>query len=77
METKEQKRDRFERMVPKRVNVVLDRLRLLGNCANRVSYDYTEEDVNRIFAEIEGRVEAIKAQFHLPEKKSLKPKFKL
>ncbi len=77
METKEQKRDRFQRMVPKRVNVVLDRLRVLGNCANRNTYDYTEEDVNRIFSEIESRVAEIKAKFRLPEKKSIKPKFEL
>jgi len=77
METKEQKRDRFQRMAPKRVNAVLDKLRLVGNCASRRSYEYTEEEVNKIFSEIEDRVAEVKARFRFSEKKNIKPKFEL
>lgn len=49
----ETKRQRFVRIVENRTNKILDMLRLLGNCSNKSNYDYTEEDVKKIFSAIE------------------------
>ena len=65
----ETKRERFKRLASLRTNEVLRRLKVLGNCANRQAYEYFEEDVNRIFGEIERKVKEIKIRFHFPKKK--------
>lgn len=55
------KRERFERVASKRVQAVLDGLRLIGNCGNRINYSYTEEDVKYMFDEINRAVREAKA----------------
>jgi hypothetical protein len=59
----ETKRERFTRLAETRTNKVLHYLSLLGNCANRKNYDYTETDVRKIFQAIENEVKAIKSKF--------------
>jgi len=57
----ESKRDRFVRIVERRVNQILNNLDSLGKCANRKNYEYTDKDVSKIFAEIERKTKSIKA----------------
>ena len=64
-----QKRERFKRLATMRTNVVLQKLKVLGNCSNRSAYDYTEEEINKIFSEIERRTKETKAKFHFPKNK--------
>lgn len=66
------KRERFKRLATQRTNVVLKRLKVLGNCANRSAYSYTEEDINKIFSEVERRVRETKAKFYFPKNKEFK-----
>jgi len=66
------KRERFKRLAVYRTNQVLKRLKVLGNCANRSAYEYTEEEINKIFSEIERRVKEIKSKFHFPKKEEFK-----
>lgn len=61
------KRTRFERLAVYRTNEVLKRLKVLGNCANRSAYEYSEEEVDKIFAEIERNVKDARAKFHFPK----------
>ncbi len=68
----EQKRERFKRLATKRTNSVLQRLKVIGNCSNRSAYDYTEEEINKIFSEIERRVRETKVKFHFPKNKEFK-----
>ncbi len=68
----EQNRERFRRLGTQRTNTVLQRLKVLGNCSNRSAYDYTEEEINKIFSEIERRVRETKAKFHFPKNKEFK-----
>lgn len=67
LKNKENKRERFLRLGIERTREVLNRMRILGNCANRGSYDYTREDIKKIFAEIERAVRGSKARFHFPK----------
>ena len=66
------KRERFKRLAEYRTNLVLKRLKVLSNCANRSAYEYTEEEINKIFSEIEKRVRESKAKFHFPKDKKFK-----
>ena len=61
------KRTRFERLAVYRTNEVLKRLKVLGNCGNRSAYEYTPEEVNKIFTEIERHLKDAHAKFHFPK----------
>jgi len=43
---------------------VLSRLKILGNCANRQLYLYTEKEVDKIISVIDRRVKEVRAKFH-------------
>ena len=57
------KRDRFVRIVEKRVNNILKNLDSLSNCSNKRNYEYSQNDVKKIFTEIEKKVKEIKIKF--------------
>lgn len=59
----ETKRECFVRLAETRTNKILDMLRLLGNCSAKSNYDYTEEDVKKIFGAIEKEVKNTKNRF--------------
>ena len=60
---KESKRDRFVRIVERRVNIILSNLDSLAKCANKKNYEYTDDDVKKIFGEIDKKTKEIKAIF--------------
>lgn len=68
----ETKRERFKRLASLRTNKILNYLKVLGNCSNRQIYEYTKEDINKIFNEIERKVKEIKSRFHFPKEKEFK-----
>jgi len=59
----EGRHERFKRIASKRTNEILEKIRILGNCSNKSSYEYTEEEVNKIFNEIEKQLKFTKAKF--------------
>ena len=59
----ETQRERFRRLATIRTNEVLKRLKVLGNCANRQIYEYSEKDIDAIFSTIERKVKEIKMKF--------------
>lgn len=65
-------RERFKRLATLRTNEVLKRLKILGNCANRQIYDYSEKDIEMIFSVIERKVKEIKTKFHFPKEEKFK-----
>ena len=71
-QNQDQKRERFKRLATQRTNIVLKRLKVLGNCANRSAYSYSEDEVNKIFSEIDRRVRETKSKFHFPKNKEFK-----
>ncbi len=60
---KESRHDRFKRVAAKRVNDILEKIRILGNCSNKSSYEFTEEEVSKIFSEIDKQLKVIKVKF--------------
>jgi hypothetical protein len=56
-------RERFLTVAEKRTLRVLKDLRLLGNCGNRRAYEYSEEDVEKVFGAIERELARTRAKF--------------
>ena len=55
--------ERFKRLAERRVNTILDKLRLLGQLSNRSNYEYTDAQVDAIFRAIQKDVNAAKSKF--------------
>ena len=66
------KKDRFKRLATYRVNVVLKALKVLGNCSNRGAYEYSEDEVQKIFKEIETEIKNTKSRFYYKRRKKFK-----
>ncbi|WP_418861129.1 hypothetical protein [Slackia isoflavoniconvertens] len=60
---KETKRERFVCIAEARTNRILDNMRLLGNCSSKSNYEYTDEDIKKIFGALEKELKQTKNQF--------------
>lgn len=57
------KREKFVRIVEARTNKIIDMIRLLGNCANKANYDYTDADVQKIFSTLDKELKNVKLKY--------------
>ena len=57
------KEERFKRIAGRRVQEILDKLRLLRNCANKGNYSYNEEQARKIFSAIDEEWKKVKMEF--------------
>lgn len=57
------KRERFRTVASRRVQKVLDDLESLSKCANRSTYEYSEEDIRKMIKAINEKVSALKVAF--------------
>jgi len=73
-EATESREDRFRRIASRRVQEILGKLRLLGNCSERVNYSYDTEQVKKIFSTIDNELRRIRALYN---KSKSKDKFEL
>ncbi|PJC32169.1 hypothetical protein CO051_03495 [Candidatus Roizmanbacteria bacterium CG_4_9_14_0_2_um_filter_39_13] len=64
--------ERFKRLATYRTNQILTKLKILGNCANKSAYEYTEDEINRIFIEIEKMTRFTKSKFYIQKKSEFK-----
>ncbi|HEY8435448.1 MAG TPA: hypothetical protein VIK63_00115 [Haloplasmataceae bacterium] len=67
---KETKREKFKRLAELRTNNAIKQIQLIGNLSNKNNYDYTEEDVKKIF-------KALKEEIDLAEKKFMEKSTKV
>lgn len=58
------KEERFKKVAGRRVQEILNKLRLLKNCANKGNYSYTEEQVNKIISTIDAEWKKVKSEFN-------------
>lgn len=65
----ETRKQRFRRLANKRVNNTLTQIRVLGNLANRSYYEYSDEDIKKIFKEIDEQLKIMKNKFKQPKTK--------
>jgi len=65
--------NKFKELAEKRIENALKQIQLIGNLSNKYSYDYSEEDVNKILYAIDSEIMILKAKFKpSPENKSFK-----
>lgn len=60
---KETKREKFVRLAEARTNKIIEMLRLLGNCSSKANYEYTDDDIRKIFSTIDKEVKNTKNRF--------------
>jgi hypothetical protein len=77
MAKQESKSDRFVRIAEARTNKIINMIQLLGNCSNKGTYDYTKEDVRKIFGAIEEELRLAKSKFELGENEASRKAFTL
>ncbi len=54
---------RFNRVAMRRKDEIIKKIRLLGNCSNKCSYDYYEFQIIDIFKEIQKELKLAKGRF--------------
>jgi predicted site-specific integrase-resolvase len=70
MNNNETPEERFKRLATSRTKAVLDKLRILGNLSNKQLYNYSEEDVEKIFSAINKQAREIRARFSTAKQRS-------
>lgn len=63
--SEESKHDRFKRLLDSRVEVLRDKIRLLANLSNRKHYDYTKNDIEAAFGQIEQELRRARNKFDI------------
>lgn len=71
----ETKRDKFIRLAEARTTKIINMIELLGNCSNKGNYEYSQEDVDKIFDTIESVLDNTRSQFNQVKKEKIE--FKL
>ncbi len=69
---REAKTKNFKRLASSRTNDILNKLRILSNCSNRSSYEYSKKDINRIFDAIDQATKEAKSKFYFPDNENFK-----
>ena len=66
------RRERFLKIATNRTNKILDDIRLLGNCSNVNNYEFTKEDVEKMFHAIQEALNEAKSKFGNEKKERFK-----
>lgn len=69
------RRERFEKVASKRVENIINFIDLLGNCSNKNNYEYSQDDVEKMFREIHRALKVASNSFESQVKKSNKNTF--
>jgi DNA polymerase IIIc chi subunit len=70
----ETKRNKFVRLAEARINKALDQLKLISNLSDRSTYEFTDDDVIKIFTCLEKELKTARSRFSSIEEST---KFKL
>ena len=65
----ESKAEKFQRLAVPRINKLLSGIESLGKLGNRSSYDYTEEQVTKMFEALRGALDSAEGKFKPKEEK--------
>jgi methyl-accepting chemotaxis protein len=69
--------EKFKKLANKRVNNALKSIGLIGNLSNRSNYDYTDQEVGKIFKALEEEVQNCRQRFDFAKKSTNNIKFTL
>lgn len=70
--SKEAKNQNFRRLAEKRVNGILDKIRVLSNLSNTSLYSYSEDEVKKMFDSIKEATRIAEASFRRGEREQKK-----
>jgi hypothetical protein len=65
---RENDREKFVSLAHARVNRTLKDIQLIGNLSNRSNYDYTDEDITKIFRALNDEIAACRKRFDTKKK---------
>lgn len=57
------KRERFVNVAEARTQSIIDKIRILGHCSNKSLYDYSPDEIERIFKAIQEQLAQTKTKF--------------
>lgn len=60
--------EKFKRVASSRTQKIIDMIELLGNCSNQYVYEYSEEEVDKVFGAIETELKLAKEKYKGKEK---------
>ena len=58
----ESKHDKFKRLATRRVSNAIKKIEMIGNLSSS-SYEYTEEEVEKMFSSLQGTLDNVKGLF--------------
>lgn len=61
---KETPNEKFKRVASARTQKIIDMIDLLGNCSNQYVYEYSQEEVDKIFGAIETELKLAKEKYN-------------
>lgn len=70
IEKNETPNEKFKRIASNRTQKIIDMIRLLGNCGNSYVYEYSKEEVDKIFSAIEAELKDARKKFDSTPKKN-------
>ena len=62
----ETRSEKFKRIAAGRTQRILVYLRRLGNCSNKSRYEYSKDDISKIFSAIDQELRKTKSMFNTP-----------
>lgn len=65
----ESKNEKFKRLAVARTNKIIDMIHLLGNLSNPYIYDYSREEVDKIFSAIETELSEARKKYSFETKR--------
>jgi len=74
---REKDHTKFKDLAIKRVNSALKAIGLIGNLSNRSNYDYTDEDVEKIFRALADEIKECRQRFEFAKKTKDRENFTL
>ena len=77
MEVNEEKRNKFMEYAGKRVNNVLHDIQILEPMARSNSYDFTKEDVEKMFTAMQNMLDSVKEEYNKKFEQKAKAEKKL
>src|ERR1051326_9106611 len=76
-EMRDKDREKFVRLATKRVQSALKAIQLIGNLSNRSNYDYSDDDVQKIFRALQDELQTCRKKFDLAQKRQSNQLFRL
>lgn len=57
------RRDKFVELANNRVNRAIKDIRLIGNLSNKSAYEYTDDDIKKIFKAVQKELDSARSRF--------------